>query len=207
MSLSNDQIKELLKPIDPARVGKDGKGFSHVAAWDVRRRMNQIFGFGEWSSTVDQMEFVAERETKTRQGKDAWNVIYRAQCTVMVNGAVYTEWAAGDATNPLLFEAHDQAIKTAESQAFKRCAMNLGDQFGLSLYNDGSVKATVGEVVTFEHADSVNVGAWLESFEGAESVEQVMETALHIKQADISAQDRNTLLAGYKAATKRLGVG
>jgi hypothetical protein len=29
-------------------------------------------------------------------------------------------------------------MKTALSQALKRCAVNLGDQFGLSLYNDGS---------------------------------------------------------------------
>ena len=31
------------------------------------------------------------------------------------------------------------AIKTAESDALKRAAINLGTQFGLSLYNDGSL--------------------------------------------------------------------
>ena len=60
MSLTNEQVKELLQPIDPARVGKDGKGYSHVAAWDVRRRMNQIFGFAEWSSDVDEMVLITE---------------------------------------------------------------------------------------------------------------------------------------------------
>jgi len=34
-------------------------------------------------------------------------------------------------------------MKTALSQAMKRCAVNLGDGFGLSLYNDGSRDAVV----------------------------------------------------------------
>ncbi len=204
MSLTNEQIKELLQPIDPARVGKDGKGYSHVTAWDVRRRMNQIFGFAEWSSDVDEMVLITERETKTKQGKDAWFVLYRAHCSVTVNGATYTEWAAGDAISPDYGDAHDQAIKTAESQAFKRCVMNLGDQFGLSLYNNGSVEATVTDTVTYEHADSDNVPIWIAAFESAGTVEQLADTAKRIKGADISVADRNTLLAAYKAASERI---
>jgi len=204
VSFSNEQVKELLQPIDPARVGKDGKGYSHVAAWDVRRRMNQIFGFAEWSSEVEAMELITERETKTKQGKDAWFVLYRARCTVTVNGATYTEWAAGDAISPDYGDAHDQAIKTAESQAFKRCAMNLGDQFGLSLYNNGSVQATVTDTVTYEHADTDNVAVWIAAFESAGTVEQLADTAKRIKGADISVADRNTLLSAYKTASERI---
>ena len=204
MSLTNEQVKELLQPIDPARVGKDGKGYSHVAAWDVRRRMNQIFGFAEWSSDVDEMVLITERETKTKQGKDAWFVLYRARCSVIVNGAIYAEWAAGDAISPDYGDAHDQAIKTAESQALKRCAMNLGDQFGLSLYNNGSVEATVTDTVTYEHADSNNVPIWIAAFESATNFNQLSETAGRIKGADISVADRNTLLSAYKAASERI---
>ena len=36
------------------------------------------------------------------------------------------------------------AVKTAESDALKRAAINLGTQFGLSLYNNGSLKDVVG---------------------------------------------------------------
>jgi hypothetical protein len=35
------------------------------------------------------------------------------------------------------------AIKTAESDALKRAAINLGTQFGLSLYNNGSLRDVV----------------------------------------------------------------
>jgi hypothetical protein len=34
-------------------------------------------------------------------------------------------------------------LKSAISGALKRCAVNLGDQFGLSLYRDGSVAPVV----------------------------------------------------------------
>jgi hypothetical protein len=48
---------------------------------------------------------------------------------------------------PDVGEAHDMAVKTGESDAFKRAAINLGDNFGLSLYNNGSpapvVRATL----------------------------------------------------------------
>lgn len=212
MSLTPEQIKELLKPISPDRVSKDGKGFSHVEAWDIRRTMNKIFGFGGWSSDVSKMELVAEKEVTTKQGKPAWNVVYRAQCSLRLGDAfgdgyaTYTEWAAGDATNPVLADAHDQAIKTAESQAFKRCAVNLGDQFGLSLYKNGSTSATVGEVLGHEPVDAGNVEVWLAAFEAAETREQLADVAKRIKGADIAAADRNTLLQAYADAEKRLSV-
>lgn len=127
MNLTNEQVKALLDPIDPSRVGKDGKGFSHVEAWDIRKRMNQIFGFTGWSADVIAMELVYEAPDE-KNGKSRFSVGYRAQCRVTVGDATYTEWAAGDAINPTRADAHDQAMKTAESQAFKRCCVNLGDR-------------------------------------------------------------------------------
>ena len=39
------------------------------------------------------------------------------------------------------------AVKTAESDALKRAAINLGDQFGLSLYNNGSTAPVVTQTL------------------------------------------------------------
>lgn len=50
-------------------------------------------------------------------------------------------------------EAHDMAVKTAESDAFKRAAINLGDNFGLSLYNNGSVAPVVRATIAEGGAD------------------------------------------------------
>ena len=208
MMLSDEQLKELLKPIDPARVGKDGKGFSHVEAWDIRRTMNRIFGFGNWSARVDHMELIYE--TSTEDVKPRWSVAYRARCSIeigsmMDGGAVYTEWAAGDATNyPSRADAHDQAIKTAESQAFKRCAVNLGDQFGLSLYKNGSTAATVGEIVGQQHADSHLVPDVLEALKEAESEDDLEAVARAIAAMDLSESDKATLRDAYRATHTRI---
>ena len=209
MTLSSKQIEELLLPLDPDRVKKDGKGFAHVEAWDIRRTMNKIFGFAEWSARVEKMELISEREVQTKAGKPAWNVVYRARCTLEVGvdsliGCAYTEWAAGDATNPILADAHDQAIKTAESQAFKRCAVNLGDQFGLSLYNNGSTEATVEDIVGREHADSGRVGELLEKFAEAKIDTDLTGIIHEIGQLDLSGSDKEQLRAAYKTALNRM---
>lgn len=210
MTLTSDQVKELQKPIDPSRVKKDAhKGFSYLEAWDVRRTMNRIFGFGSWSAEITSMELVSEREVTQRNGKPGWNVVYRAQCRISFGdlfegGCTYTEWAAGDSTNPVLYEAHDQAIKTAESQAFKRCAMNLGDQFGLSLYNDGSTEATVNETVGQEYADAEKVPGLLELFASINDEESLGKIAKDIPNLDISPRDIAALRDAYKAAKQRI---
>jgi len=154
---------------------------------------------------------VSEREVNGRDGKARWNVIYRAQCVLRIgemfgDTASYTEWAAGDATNPTLADAHDQAIKTAESQAFKRCAINLGDQFGLSLYNDGSTQAVVGEVIGQEYADSDKVMGLLEMFEGVADPDGLAEVAQKIPSLELSSAEKELLRGAYAAAKKRIGA-
>lgn len=211
MNLSNEQMNELLKPVNPERVKKDGKGFSHLEAWDIRRTMNQIFGIGNWSADVTEMILVRESEVLTKKGTPAWNVVYRARCVLRIgdmfgDGASYSEWAAGDATNPSYGDAHDKAIKTAESQAFKRCAMNLGDQFGLSLYNDGSIQATVEETMVQEHADSGRMNELLDQFDMVADFDGLTWVAQKIPTLDLSMADKEILRKAYAAAKAKLGA-
>ena len=157
MSLRKNQTDQLLKGINPSRVGKDGKGFAHLEAWDVRAHLIRIFGFANWSAELVDLEPIFET-TIERDGKTRWTVAYRAtmRLTIFTGGmedAVYTEAAVGDSqNNPSRADAHDMAIKTAESQAFKRCAINLGDQFGLSLYNNGGTGSVVRAVLDAEES-------------------------------------------------------
>jgi recombination DNA repair RAD52 pathway protein len=157
MSLRKNQTDQLLKGINPSRVGKDGKGFAHLEAWDVRAHLIRIFGFANWSAELIEMEPIFETSIE-KDGKTRWTVAYRAtmRLTIFTGGmedAVYTEAAVGDSTNnPGRADAHDMAIKTAESQAFKRCAINLGDQFGLSLYNNGGTGSVVRAVLDAEES-------------------------------------------------------
>jgi hypothetical protein len=151
--LNDDQLRWLLQPVDPARVGKDGKGFAHLEAWDVRRFLIRLFGFGGYSTDLLAASLVHERETPldppNPKGKSKWTVVYRCavRLTVRTGGQELGHWhgvATGAAVNlPSCADAHDLALKTADSQAVKRAATNLGDQFGLSLYNGGSLKPVI----------------------------------------------------------------
>ena len=155
MSLRKNQTDQLLKGINPSRVGKDGKGFAHLEAWDVRAHLIRIFGFANWSAELLEMKPIFETSIE-KDGKTRWTVAYRATMRLTINtgdmeDAIYTEAAVGDSqNNPSRADAHDMAIKTAESQAFKRCAINLGDQFGLSLYNNGGTGSVVRAVLDAE---------------------------------------------------------
>ncbi|MFJ4306405.1 Rad52/Rad22 family DNA repair protein [Streptomyces pseudovenezuelae] len=149
--LSPAQIGYLLRGIDPMRVGKDGKGFAHVEAWDIRRHMIRVFGFGGFDTDLIDMHLVEQIDIPPEHpnGKTRYTVVYRmaVKLTVKVDGLELGHWhgaAIGDATNqPSLADAHDLALKTADSQALKRAAVNMGDQFGLSLYNKGRLDPVV----------------------------------------------------------------
>src|SRR5690242_4676195 len=142
------QLRMLHGGINANRV-RNLRGMSHLEAWDVRRQLLRIFGFGGFSIETVGLDLVAEREKQTGD-KSRWTVVYRAQVRLTLftpDGRQITHFedaAAGDSVNqPSLGDAHDMAMKTAVLQALKRCAVNLGDQFGLSLYNDGSQDAVV----------------------------------------------------------------
>lgn len=152
--LTGEQINQLLRPINPRRVGHRD-GMSHLEAYDVRAHLNRLFGFARWSADVLDVWCLFEDLHQVERGgrtKDVVSVGYRARLCLAIHSpsgeqlATYTEVATGDANNfPVTkrADAHDFAVKTAESQALKRCAINLGDQFGLSLYRQGSTDPLV----------------------------------------------------------------
>lgn len=160
--LTDEQIATLLQPVNPKRVQKDKKSKgkqsrSHLAAWDVRRWLTRIFGFVGWSDETLSLDLVHESPTKLGEAqRPGWKVVYRAQVRLVIknlDGVVLTTFddgAIGGSNLPDIADAHDMAMKTALSQALKRCAMNLGDQFGLSLYNDGSTEPVVLRIATCE---------------------------------------------------------
>ncbi len=158
MSLTREQVDALLQPIAGARVKKKD-GMSHVEAYDVRRRLTNIFGFGGWSEELTDLTMLYEQSKVEKEGADPkWRASYRAtvKITIHATGAVYEESATGAnwGWNPdsKRDEAHDFAIKMAVSQAVKRCAVNLGDQFGASLYNAGSLAPLVKYVLGVDPA-------------------------------------------------------
>lgn len=161
MSLLVDQVGALLKKIAPQRV-LVAQGHSHVPAYEVIAHLNRVFGFGGWDKQILDLTIVHERSTppqlkRKRQESDPdeydqgrWWVTYACRMRLTIKDpagnvvAHYEDAATGSAQNmPSPADAYDFAIKNAVSYALKRCAKDLGDQFGLSLYNKGMKDALV----------------------------------------------------------------
>lgn len=155
--LTNAQYEQLLKPLNGSRIAKRsqaGRNLSYLEAWDVKAHLIRIFGFGGWSADVLESSLAFEEKNE----KGQWNVGYKVVLRLAIPSldCTYTEAAVGSASLPQRGEAHDMAVKTAESDALKRAAINLGTQFGLSLYNDGATADVVGKTLD---RDTVSEGA------------------------------------------------
>lgn len=149
--LTRRQTDVLLLDLSPSRVAHT-QGQSNMAAWDIRAHLTRVFGFARWTDeALEPTTLLYEQQTETNAGKAAYKVAYRStrRLTIMAPDgtpvAFYDGSAVGESTMPDFKrgDAHDMAMKTAESQALKRCAVNLGTQFGLSLYNQGATKDVI----------------------------------------------------------------
>ncbi|MFC1418769.1 Rad52/Rad22 family DNA repair protein [Streptacidiphilus cavernicola] len=167
--LTAQQLEWLLKPLDPARVLPDERGMAYLAQWDARRWLLRILGWGGFDIETLALDLVREIEhpdpnpDAERGPKPRWTVIYRAQVRLTIRDPHGTQLARFDdvavaesARQPSLGDAHDNAAKSALSGALKRASVNLGDQFGLSLYSGvkrgqpitQAVVATIGNTAT-----------------------------------------------------------
>lgn len=163
------QYEVLRKPLNSTRVAKRSQGgqqLSYLEAWDVKAHLTRVFGFGNWD-----LQMLDYRHVDTRQYESSGNppkpmieVVYSARMQLTIRDpqgrevCQHSEAAVGSASGPatMLGDHHDNALKTAASDALKRCAINMGTQFGLSLYDKGSTRDVIkGTVVTPEGVHTV----------------------------------------------------
>ncbi|MGE0229333.1 MAG: Rad52/Rad22 family DNA repair protein [Dehalococcoidia bacterium] len=219
--LSPKQVEVLLRPIHPSRV-EDLRGMSYVAQHDVRAHMNRIFGFARWSTQVIQSEFIFEEQ----DANNRWKAAYRATVRVEVHApdgtvlATYEDChVSGNAPQPDRAEAHALALTSAVSTAFKRACTNLGDQFGLSLYEKGQrtaiVKSTLmeynydgdaaGSADTIEGPDAAGTGTSSDPDEVPLSPDQIEAESMKSALDEIAAEhkdndgDRIMAIAAFKS--------
>ena len=155
MPFNNRQLEQLFKEINPSRVA-ERKGMSYLETWDVIAHLNRIFGFEGWDKHVMALDLLYE--TQRGEGK-GWDVAYRAVVRLVIHNRdrglsvvqkTSEDAATGQAQNqPSRGDAHDLAVKSAVSDALKRAAKDLGNQFGLSLYDKGSTRSVVGKSLAY----------------------------------------------------------
>lgn len=144
---TDEMIKALSAPLDPRHIKPPprGKFGSYVDGFHIVTEANRIFGFDGWSYAITMLELCSRVETVDAKDKPQIRVGYR--CTVRAEvGGVYREGAAvgsGMAQPQNEADAHESALKEAETDALKRALRSFGYTFGLALYDKSDDNANI----------------------------------------------------------------
>lgn len=138
MSFTDKQIAALQAPLNRANVrqrSQAGRQLSYVEGWFAIAEANRIFGFGMWDRHTVEMRLLSD---PVMVG-DKWRVYYAAKAHISVSterGMVARDgWGYGSGIDKDMGQAHESAIKEAETDAMKRALMTFGNPFGLALYD------------------------------------------------------------------------
>jgi len=146
----SDEIKAALgAKLSPANVKSRQQGSSKVSfveGWHVIAEANRIFGFDNWTRETIDIKCVSEREREIGNSKaPGWGVTYLCKARVIVDGVAREGCGAGHGIDRDLGQAHESAIKEAETDAMKRAFMTFGNPFGLALYD--RTQSNVGDEI------------------------------------------------------------
>ena len=146
MSFTPDQIAALEAPLDRKNVKQREQGrsqVSYIEGYHAENEANRIFGFHAWDRETVDIRQVAEKPRKIGKGqyeKDGWGVSYIAKVRITVmtptgHEVVREGVGAGHGIDADLGQAHESAIKEAETDAEKRALKTFGNPFGQALYD------------------------------------------------------------------------
>lgn len=138
MAFTDDQIKALEAPLNRGNVKartQAGRELSYIEGWHAIKEANRIFGFAEWDRETTEIKLLGN----PRMVSDKARVGYMAKVRVTVrtkDGVIIREGCGfGSGIDRDIDQAHESAIKEAETDAMKRALMTFGNPFGLALYD------------------------------------------------------------------------
>lgn len=137
--LNDDQKAALKAPLAQSLVKsrkQGGREVSYIEGWKAVEEANRIFGFDGWTRETVDIKCVSEGERKIgRDGDTGYGVTYIVKVRIMVGNVCREGCGAGHGIDRDLGQAHESAIKEAETDAMKRALMTFGNPFGLALYD------------------------------------------------------------------------
>lgn len=153
MSFTPEQVAALKAPLDRKHVkqrAQAGRQLSYIESWQAISEANRIFGFDAWNSYTRTKKLFEPY----KDAKDKWRVGYMAKVTVSV-GQVQREGVGyGSGIDNDLGQAHESALKEAESDARKRALMTFGNPFGLALYDKEQANVSDGRTAPAQQAQT-----------------------------------------------------
>jgi hypothetical protein len=154
---SKAQLRRLKGKLDRRHVQTrevDGRSVYYIEGWFAIAQANAIFGFAGWDREMTHFERIYER---SRGDVTSCAYVARVQIRVRTSRAVIVRegTGSGSATASSSGEAHDLALKAAETDATKRALATFGDSFGLSLY-DKAQNGVTGKKTSARNSFTLN---------------------------------------------------
>lgn len=158
MSFEPSVDKALQKKLDKKVIRQreeSGIRLDYLEGWYVIDKMNEIFGFGNWSYEVKELVEVS----KNTNQKGNLEIGYRARVSVSVLGRAVIQRedvGFGNGIARQEYKAHENAGKEAVTDALKRACRTFGDVFGNTLYDkekrgvcdfDAEAKAQISQII------------------------------------------------------------
>jgi len=134
---SDAQVRMLAGKLQEKHIRtREGHGMtlSYIEAWHAIDEANRVFGFDGWDRETVSAERVWEdgrREPKACSYAVRVRIRVRAGETLVCRDGS----GVGHGTGATLGEAHESALKEAETDATKRALTTFGNLFGLALYD------------------------------------------------------------------------
>jgi hypothetical protein len=137
MAFSKAQVKSLEAKLDSKHVRTrrvQDTTLAYVEGWHVIAEANRIFGYDAWDRHTLSTRCVWSGSANHHHG-----AAYIAKVRIAVRAGPLTiareGCGSGEAKAPTAGEAHELALKAAETDATKRALATFGNPFGLALYD------------------------------------------------------------------------
>ena len=223
MALSDAQVRQLRAKLDGKHVRTrkaNGTNLHYVEGWHVIAEANRIFGYDAWDRRT-----LASRCVWSGQNGPVYATAYTAKVRVSVRAGdiviVREGSGTGEGRASTPGQAHELALKGAETDATKRALATFGNPFGLALYDkeQAGVRKARGTSIGQE-SEKPQIGPWvLRSSSGKpvsshdttteliETLKQAMSEADDIELLyDVWEQNIETLRVLHRSASERPGI-
>ena len=137
MAFTDSQVRQLKAKLDPRHIktrSANGANLSYVEGWHAIAEANRIFGFDAWDRRT-----VSTACVWSGQSGQVHAAAYTAKVRVSVRAGEITIVREGSGTGEgrasTPGQAHELALKGAETDATKRALATFGNSFGLALYD------------------------------------------------------------------------
>ena len=137
MAFSEAQVKNLESKLNSKHVRTrrvQDTTLAYVEGWHVIAEANRIFGYDAWDRHT-----LSTRCVWSASANHHYAAAYIAKVRIAVRAGAITitreGCGSGNAKAPTPGEAHELALKAAETDATKRALATFGNPFGLALYD------------------------------------------------------------------------